>query len=264
MKYYDQHIHSSFSNDSKEDLENYYKKAILNGIKYVITCEHYDPNTVDDGTTWSCDYEKLISLQTKLKEKYPQITPLLGCELGYRSEYLDEMIEYKNKYDFDLIQYSCHDDGKIGFFFKEYYKEDPVKSCNYYFDKVYESVCAYNDYDVLSHIDFGFKTAYLVDNNLKLKDFETKVIKILKKIIKENKALEINTKVQESINGIENVKYLLSLYKSLGGEKLTLSSDAHDETRYMSSFDTYIKLIKECGFEYLSYFIKRKESKVKI
>ena len=27
MKYYDQHIHSSFSKDSEEDLENYFKEG---------------------------------------------------------------------------------------------------------------------------------------------------------------------------------------------------------------------------------------------
>ena len=69
MKYYDQHIHSSFSKDSEEDLENYFIKAKENGIEYVITCEHFDPHTSVDGTSWDADYDALIAYQKKLKKK---------------------------------------------------------------------------------------------------------------------------------------------------------------------------------------------------
>ena len=74
-----------------------------------------------------------------------------------------------------------------------------------------------------------------------------------------NKALEINTKVQEAINDINHTKYLLSLYRQMGGEKVTLSSDAHSKERYLSNFDYYKNIIKECGFNYLVYFVKQKE-----
>ena len=52
---------------------------------------------------------------------------------------------------------------------------------------------------------------------------------------------------------------MLRLYKSLGGEKLTLSSDAHEVKVYRSNFPLYMKIIKENGFDKLSYYIKRKE-----
>ena len=48
-------------------------------------------------------------------------------------------------------------------------------------------------------------------------------------LIKHHKALEINTKVQEAIHDMNHTKYLLSLYRQMGGEKLTLSSDAHSK-----------------------------------
>ena len=69
--------------------------------------------------------------------------------------------------------------------------------------------------------------------------------------------LEINTKVQESINDDEHLKYILRLYKSLGGNYLTLSSDAHKKERYLSGYDKYSKIIKNSGFDRLCYFVKR-------
>ena len=264
MLLHDQHIHSFFSNDSNEPLESYYKIASEKGIDHVITCEHYDPHTAVDSTTWCADYDKLIMLQEEYKVKYPNVKSLLGIEFGYRPEYLDEMIEYISKYDFDLIQFSLHDDGKVDFFFTPVFEKDPIGMTKYYLTRLYEGMQIFKDYNVLSHIDFGFKTAKLVNKEMNISMFEDIIIKIFKLIIKEGKAFEVNTKVQEKIEDDEHIKYLLNLYKSLGGERLTLSSDAHEKERYMSSFPKYLKIIKNCGFNELCYYIKRKEYRYKI
>ena len=130
-----------------------------------------------------------------------------------------------------------------------------------YFNIMINATSSFTKYNVLSHIDYGFKTIYQNDNSKKIKEYESYIVEVFKNLIKNNKALEINTKVQEAINDDNHTLYLLKLYKSLGGEKLTLSSDAHSSERYKSSFDHYMKLIKECGFNYLVYFVKQKEYK---
>ena len=54
----------------------------------------------------------------------------------------------------------------------------------------------------------------------------------------------------------------LTWYKEEGGEKLTISSDAHEEKYHDEYYEIrprYIELIKKCGFNSLRYFVKRKE-----
>ena len=81
----------------------------------------------------------------------------------------------------------------------------------------------------------------------------------MKLLIEKNKAFEINTKVQEVIFDIDkdnhHIEYLLKTYKDLGGSKITLSSDAHKKERYRSLFLKYMKIIKDNGFNELSYFV---------
>ena len=93
--YFDQHIHSSFSNDSHEDLKKYFIEAAKLNIPYVMTCEHLDYATFD-GTNWIPDFDNLIKYQKELKKEYPNITPLLGLELGYKKEggnsFIDELM----------------------------------------------------------------------------------------------------------------------------------------------------------------------------
>ena len=59
---HDQHMHSSFSKDSHEDLRNYYIEANKLGIKYVMTVEHCDFASSVDGTNWLADYDKMIKV----------------------------------------------------------------------------------------------------------------------------------------------------------------------------------------------------------
>ena len=262
MIYYDQHTHSSFSKDSHEDLRNYYLEAQRQGIKYVCTTEHFDFETIISGETWSCDFNEAIKYREELKKEFPDITPLLGVELGYKKTSLVHIKKLAKEYDFDIIQLSIHDNNVIDYYYPKYYT-NYYETLNGYFDLMLEGVTVFDNFDVLSHLDYGFKAALGVNKDLELKEFEDVITKIFKVLIKKGKALEINSKVQNKIFEIkqnyDHLNYMLKLYKSLGGEKLTLSSDAHEVKVYRSNFPLYMKIIKENGFDKLSYYIKRKE-----
>ena len=133
---HDQHMHSSYSRDSEEKLRNYFIEANKLGIKYVLTCEHYDFDTTVDGTTWDVDYDSLLKEHQLLKKEFPNITPLLGLELGYRKDYFNEMVEIADKYDYDLIQLSIHDSGEGDYYFKETFEPGIDKIMNQYFDTI--------------------------------------------------------------------------------------------------------------------------------
>ena len=263
--YYDQHMHSSFSADSQEDLENYVPLALKDNIDFICTCEHFDYLTVVDGTTWIADYPKLIEYHKVLKNKYPNMDFLLGVELGYKRICFNEMVELSNKYPFDIIQLSIHDNNKWDYYFKDAFLGHEVSSMDEYFDLMYEAMERFNNFDVLSHIDFGFKTLKMIDKKWEINRWDSQIRKIMTKLIELDKAFEVNTKVQEVIYNIDqdnhHIEYLLSLYKELGGHKVTLSSDAHNVNKYRSLFDKYMGILKDFGFNELSFYIKRKEFK---
>lgn len=266
--YYDQHIHSSYSEDSEEDLENYFIKASERGAKYVVTCEHFDYLTIVTGATWQADFDDLIKKQEVLKEKYPDITPLLGIEVGYKLSAINAINDILSKYPFDIVQFSIHDNDLIDYYFKPAFSSDLKGKITGYFTHIIEGLNRFDNFDVFSHLGFGFKTIKMIDNTEEIKNYEPFVKEIMSLVIKKNKAFELNTKVIETIYSIDHdyhhLEYILDLYKNLGGVKLTLSSDAHRMDRYMSSFDIIIPIIKKHGFNELSYFIKRKEYKYEL
>ncbi len=262
MILHDQHIHSKYSHDSTEEISNYLEIAKKRGCLYFVTTEHYDL----DAVSFFCDLiADFTSLQKELKsyqKQYPTIKMLLGIELGYKKDRIKDLEQVLNSYDFDVINLSIHDGNNVDFYiYDTFLKKGEVTLLNEYFDLIIEATTNFTHYNVLSHIDYGFKTVYLVNNKIKISAFEEKIKQIFTNIIKHGKTLEINTKVQEAINDDNHLRYILNLYYQMGGRKLTLSSDAHKSERYASRFEHYQKIIKACGFNYLVYFVKQKEYK---
>ncbi len=260
-KIHDQHVHTSYSEDSSANLEKYIQIAIDLGCSYFVMTDHLDFDIPMYHEHWIADYDEqkkeIIELQKKYKNK---ITLLQGIECGYREGYENNIKEVVFHRDFDLINLSIHNYLDLDFYYKEdFLKYGINKMVNLYLEAAIKALDSDIDFDVLSHIDYAFKTAKQIDPNIKFNLFENQLVVLLKKLINKNKTLEINTKVQESINDKNHTKYLLNLYYSLGGRNITISSDAHVESRYLSRFEEYKQIAKEENFTYLCYFIKRKK-----
>lgn len=264
MKIHDQHVHSYYSFDSKQPIEEYLNKATSFGLDYFVLTDHCDLNYLDKGEDLFFSIEKQKDELYLLQSKFKKIKLLSGIEIGYKPSEIERIKKIIATNDFDLVNFSLHESDGIDYYFKEEFDKHGInKTLELYFQRELEAINAFNDYDVFCHLDYGFKTAYLIDNTLKISDYEDVLTKIIKALIKKDKALEINVKVQ-SVLPIEHTAYILDLYKRLGGNYLTLSSDAHTLIDFRRDFDKYIALIKNCGFTHLTYFIKRNKLLLKL
>jgi len=89
--------------------------------------------------------------------------------------------------------------------------------------------------------------------------------KLFKLIIKNGKALEVNTSpYRKGINDTMPERELLSLYKSLGGTKLTVGSDAHSEEEVGDGIETAIATLADIGFETVTLFDNNGERQIPI
>jgi histidinol-phosphatase (PHP family) len=253
-------VHSYYSFDNDQSIEAYLIVAREKKLSSFVLTDHIDLNYLDEGKDLTFDISKQHEELARLQIIYPEIHFLKGVEIGYKPSELVRIENILSSYDFDLVNLSLHESDGMDYYMKDEFVKRGVRSVlDVYFQRLLDMVNNYENYDVLSHIDFGFKTAFLLDNSVKLKDYEEILKKILLIIINKGKVLEINTKVQMFLP-IDHTRYLLRLYKNLGGKELTLSSDAHDKNRLCGDFDKYIKIIKEEGFTHLVRFIKRNKS----
>ena len=264
MLIHDQHVHSYYSFDSEQPIREYLLKASELGLSYFVLTDHCDLNYLNSGKDLFFDIVKRNWELKQLQKEFKDIRILEGIEIGYMPSEIERINKIINSNNFDLINFSLHEADNIDYYLKEEFTSRGIDhTLKNYFKNELNAVTNFDNYDVFSHFDYGFKTAYLIDNSLKISKYEDYLVKIFNVLIKKNKALEINIKVQ-SFLPIEHTKYILALYKKLGGKLITLSSDAHEVKYFMYNFDKYIKLIKDSGFNSLTYFVKRERKTLEI
>lgn len=117
---HDQHVHTSYSEDSNASMEEYIKIAISKGCSYFIMTDHLDFDIPMYKVNWITDYKKEREEIDTLQEKYKnKITILQGIECGYRVGYEDDILKILNDNRFDLINLSIHNYLDLDFYYKE-------------------------------------------------------------------------------------------------------------------------------------------------
>ncbi len=262
MNIHDQHVHTKFSPDSNEEIFEYLKKAKEMGDKYFVTTEHLDFNThyYNDGDIIP-NLEKLKKELKKQGKKYG-IKTLIGIECGFRADLKDKIDAFFADREFDLVLLSIHESRTVDVSNPLFYKNRTSSDAyNEYLDLVLEAVTVHDNFDVLAHIDFALR---YISNRIELDEFTEKFKAIFKQIIKKDKALELNTRLIGRYNTLYYTDFILSLYLSVGGEKLTLSSDSHRVGDFKNHFKRAIPLLKERGVKELYYYKKRKPYTIEI
>ena len=134
-------------------------------------------------------------------------------------------------------------------------KEDLQK---YYFETVLSNVTNYNNFNVYGHIDFITRYGGPNYRGLNFKENEDLIQEILKTLISKNKGIEINTsgfryKEDRTYPSFE----VLKKYVELGGEIITIGSDAHIADYIGMDFDYAYDMLKSLGVKYICSFKNR-------
>ena len=148
--------------------------------------------------------------------------------------------------DFYYMDYTEMTDGEIYGLLEEYFKDlwEMAKAC---------------DFDSLAHLTYPLR--YIVgeqERAISLARFDGLVDEILKALIQRGKALELNTSGLRTGYGVTLPgKRILGRYRQLGGELLTIGSDAHRSDVLATGFPQAFDLLKELGFTRYTYYEKR-------
>ena len=121
-------------------------------------------------------------------------------------------------------------------------------------------------FDVLAHIGYFRRYAAWqgVDTGLTLAKHGDRIEHLLKTIIQNGKGIEINCSGLRDGCGPFPSEEILRLYKSLGGETITIGSDAHRLDNAAMCLAEGQEVLKACGFDYITVFTKRKPSFISI
>jgi histidinol-phosphatase (PHP family) len=265
---FDYHTHTHHSPDSGALLDDMVRRAILLGLtEYAIT-DHMDfvyPVPEFRNKTW---FSKYIRAVLRAKEKYAdKIKILLGIELGLRPDCAAIGAQIANAYDFDIIIGSMHQDTEgIDFGYAQFFSgRNKQEAYNAYFESILATIRACDCFDILGHLDYIERYGRYDDKSLHYNDHKEVIDEILKTVIDKGKGIEINTSgFAYGFDRPHPQPAILRRYKELGGEILTIGSDAHRPDAIAFGYNKSKKIMEEAGFKYITRFEKRKPSFIKI
>lgn len=267
MFYSDYHIHSKFSGDSSEKLENILSKAISLGLKEIAITDHFEYDMMDMGEEWNIDLNKYSEEILKLKEKYKnEINIKLGLEVGIQPHTVEYFENELKKYPLDFVIASSHGIDRYDLSFGILQKgrtRDEMQDL--YFKTVYENVKKFDKFNVYGHLDFITRYGGMKYRGMNIKNHIEIIEEILKKIISKGKGIEINTSgYRYGEDRVYPDFEILKKYFELGGEIITIGSDSHKASDITKDFSVAYELLGRLGIKYISSFEKMEPSFIKI
>ena len=119
-------------------------------------------------------------------------------------------------------------------------------------------------YDILGHLGYIGKFCPFEDKMLRYDEYADAVDELLKTLIERGKALEVNTGGLCMTPSTMPETAIIRRYYELGGELLTVGSDAHYESAVGHAVAETLDVLKSIGFRYVCAFDSRKPQHIKI
>ncbi len=242
------------------------EEAIKKGFSELCFTDHYDiSNTLLPGfenyvfkekLMWD-EYEKAVSrFEGKLKIK-------LGIEIGMPHHFPEKSELFFEGTDFDFIICSLHSLHKgTDYYFMDFTNLDIDKIFNDYFEDLYV-MADYDNYDVLGHLPYPMRYVARTFGKCDITPYYDIMKKIMKRAIEKGKGIEINTSTMRNGLGFSMPPLDIAvMFKELGGEYITIGSDAHAPDQLGFGIADVRKELFERGIKYLTVYEKRKPKQI--
>lgn len=261
MFFADYHTHTSFSSDSEASMKSMIEKAIAVGLKEIAITDHLDFNYPDPEFPFLLDYENYYKSIQDCREKYKnKIHITMGIEFGLQEIVKKETESFYHTHIFDFCIGSTHCVKGLELY-HNYFYEGKIQKEAYqeYFEDLLNNVKIFDCFQVYGHMDYVNRYGDYDNRNLDYNTFKDIIDEILKLIIKKGKGIEINTSGFRYGLGYAHPKLeILKRYKQLGGEIITIGSDAHSPNDITSHFKEAYELLQEAGFKAITIFRNQK------
>ena len=257
----DCHNHTCFSGDSEAPVRGQIERAIALGMEEMCITDHHDYD-VDSGTIDFClDIPRYLDEMQRMKEEYQgRIQLHIGIELGLQPHLKTYFQELLAQYSFDYVIGSTHFVHGLDPYYPEFFdsrtEEDGYRE---YFEVMLENCKALDEFDSAGHLDYVVRYGPNRNKFYSYKRYQEWIDEILVTLIQKGKGLECNTAgFAKNLGQPHPHPEILRRYRELGGEILTIGSDAHDAAHLGYAFEHTQELLKACGFRYYTVFVDRK------
>ncbi len=260
----DFHTHTNYSSDSEAPMADMIQKAIDLGLTHLALTDHVDYMSDGQPYLYQIDYTQYVSDFNRIKSQTDpgKIKLIFGVELGLAPHLEAEIHTFINAFPFEFIIGSSHESGKLDIYtYRKDVFANKTKKQAYeaYLLEILENIRLYSCFDVYGHLDYITRYAPYEDCSMAWEEFPDLLDAILKALIERGKGIEVNTSGYRYGLGRPHPDWdIVSRYRALGGEIITVGSDAHFTQDLASHFDQTAAFLKAAGFKAYTVFENRK------
>ncbi len=268
---YDLHTHTNLSTDGVDEMSAMLEGAAKAGLKGICFTEHYDyDNTFDEGEdAFIVDIDAYLEKYNSLKSTAEKlgIEALFGIEMGLQTYLAEDYHNLLSRYPFDFVIGSSHmarrmDPALPGYFNSFDNAHDAVMA---YFDAEVANAMCHSDFDVYGHLDYVWRYIPGERPVFDYNEYADSLDRLLNTLIKKGKGIELNTAgFRKGMDGPNPDISIIKRYLELGGELITIGSDAHNTADIAADFDKAENILKDLGVTKYAIFRQRKAEYVEL
>ena len=228
---FDYHMHTRVSFDAHETGEAMAKAALAAGLKEICFTDHLDYDPLGkmgilafDQAAYNAEYDNLELPGLKIRR---------GMEFGMTANNVAQFKKDLQRRPFDFVLGSIHFVDDVDVYFPEYWEGKTIfQAERRYLEATLECVRIHEDFDVLAHLSYIAKAqSNPVHRPVSFAEHREIIDEILRIVAAKGKGLEMNTSGMDRCGGFLPTADYFRRFKELGGEIVTVGSDAHNAAR---------------------------------
>ena len=267
MDVFDQHLHSRHSFDCRTEPRDNVKAAIAAGLQGLTFTEHFDTHP-NDWPKCVYDDEAYSTTIRKLREEFGgDIFIGKGIEVCYQPESMDFVLDFLARHQFDMVMLSVHYFGGVPVHRREHWTGVTVEDgTRRYLENVRDAMQICDGlhrargrvFDVLGHLDVVKRYSKRFAGHHAVSAFGDLIDDILQGALAAGITPEINTSsLRQNLDETMPNASTIGRYAELGGQAVSLGSDAHRSEDIGAGFDHAAFIARHAGVTQVALFRER-------
>ncbi len=261
--YSDSHLHTSFSGDSDTPPEQQIERAVSLGMEHLTITDHHDMDFPPSFCSFELDLDHYIPEMQRLRETCRGRIDLgIGIELGLQPQLTRELPSCTSSWPFDFVIGSQHLVRRID----PYEMDQAIEAlgtwdnvCRTYLEEELANLKQFDCWDIAGHLDYVVRYGRDRAGEYTWEKYGDVLDEILRTVIEKGKGIEYNTAgFKAGLGWGHPMPDAWKRYRELGGEILTIGSDAHVPQYVGDHFQEAGDFLKSVGFRYYCIYRNRK------
>ena len=237
------------------------ESAVRKGLPEIGLAEHFDLHAREPKPVFYRPEAWWKEIERVRKSLDGRLLLRAGLEIGEPHLFPEEARTLLDRFHYDYVIGSLHYVGDELMFDNRLLERKGADGIMQPYFAELETMTRDPQFDILGHMDVPVRNGGTIWKSYDPRRYETTIRAVLRNCIDHGIALEVNSGgLRRPANNLMPDPQILRWYREMGGQLVTLGSDAHAPADVGLHLDQALKLIRETGWGFVTRYERRQPS----